>query len=191
MMANGAEDQTTSQIDFMCKTSRFFCQKSDLFEMVTIPFGNGNYSFKIVRPTEGVSISECQKALSGGKWNQFINSSVTGKKLEINLPKFDVEFNNNIKNTLGAMGMKKAMSERDFYLVSPGGVKIDYVQHGAHFKVDEEGAEAAAATAVIEAATAWYDPSEPVPFYLDHPFIYLITEKESGAILFIGCVKSL
>lgn len=94
------------------------------------------------------------------------------------------------------MGMQKAIHTTDYYFAFPRGLKITNILHKAHFKIDEEGAEAAAVTGIDIDTTTPGEENGPEseklrPFYLDHPFIYLITEKDSGAIIFIGCMKSM
>ncbi len=91
------------------------------------------------------------------------------------------------------MGMRKAMNCQDYFFAAPQGLCVDDIIHGAHFRINEDGAEAAAVTVILEVTTnvEETEPRKPQPFYLDGPFIYLITEKESGAILFMGCINKL
>jgi len=183
------------QTEFMNAINWYNTRKSENMEIVTIPFGCGNYNFQIIRPNDGVSIESCRQSLTSGKWNQLMEATPTAKLLDVKLPKFDIEYSNSIKWLLADMGMEKAVNTADYFFAFPGGLEIENILHKAHFKIDEEGAEVAAVTGIMIDAIAPDDgqvaPREPEPFHLDHPFIYLITEKESGAILFIGCVKEL
>jgi len=90
--------------------------------------------------------------------------------------------------TLEEMGMKKAFSEdADFSgMTGKKDLFISDVIHQAYVEVNEEGTEAAAATAVIMKLSAVLDEPKTPVFNADHPFIYLIREKASGNILFIG-----
>jgi serpin B len=69
-----------------------------------------------------------------------------------------------------------------------GGVKIDQIRHQAIIEVAEEGTEAAAATAVVMRKAMSIPPKrqEPVPFIVDHPFLFFVVDDASGAILFQG-----
>lgn len=187
-------DKTISQADFMTATHLFTLRSDDMTESIDIPFGNGNYNFRIVRPKDGHSVSDCAKNLIEDKWNPQ-NKRRTTELLELKLPKFDISLNQEIKENLAELGMAKALETTDYYFAAPQGLNVGKILHQARFSVNEKGAEAAAVTDIeIEpGAPAGYQPEgkEPRPFHLDHPFIYLITEKSSEAIIFIGCVNKL
>ncbi len=184
-----------SKVDFM--NAKKYCEsrKTGKMEMITLPFGNGNYDFCIVRPNDNVGIDECIGDIKSN-WNEIASAKPSVEYLKVKLPKFDAEYANDIKSLLASLGMPKAMNLPDYYFAYPKGLQVEQVRHKARLRIDEEGAEAAAVTSIDLADTDNPDgpttqSPEPRPFYLDHPFIYLITEKESGAIIFMGSVKSL
>ena len=75
----------------------------------------------------------------------------------------------------------------DFSLMADGGLAVSRMFQKAKIDVAEEGTKAAAVTAAMIVTTSLYQPKpREVNFYADHPFIYLIKERSSGAILFIG-----
>ena len=88
------------------------------------------------------------------------------------------------------MGMPTAFSgAADFSgMTGSPDLFIDEVIHKAFVSVDEAGTEAAAATAVIMKLTA--TPEEPVNVAIDHPFIFLIRDIETGTILFVGRIMN-
>jgi serine protease inhibitor len=89
------------------------------------------------------------------------------------------------------MGMGIAFSSAaDFTGINRGGgLNIDYVKHKSFIEVNEEGTEAAAVTVVAIVETSVGETSK-VPFYVDRPFLFAITEKSTGAVLFMGTVKN-
>jgi serpin B len=105
------------------------------------------------------------------------------------MPKFEYESAFSLGDTLAGMGMPLAFDEdfADFSgMTDRQALFIGNVIHKAFVAVDEEGTEAAAATAVImDLATAMMPENE---LYIDRPFIYFIRDVESGQILFIGRV---
>ena len=107
------------------------------------------------------------------------------------MPKFKFETKYFMKRTLMDMGMPKAFTWPGANFSGMDGTDllyIDEVIHQAFVEVNEEGTEAAAATVVIMKAGSVGPPS-PIPvFRADHPFIFLIQERESGSILFMGRV---
>ena len=107
----------------------------------------------------------------------------------ISLPKFEFDTKYFMKDTLRAMGMPTAFSMSADFSGMDGTLNlyIDKVIHQAYIKVDEEGTEAAAATAVIVNEKGIGTPTTNT-FRADHPFIFIIQEKETGNILFMGRV---
>ena len=117
-------------------------------------------------------------------------SSLTMKEIDLSLPKFEFEFEVSCKQLLYNLGMVDAFEPltADFSgMVNPVDSRpwIDQVYHKAFVAVDEEGTEAAAATAVVMTDTA---VPEPIVMVLDRPFIFIIRDNITGAILFMGRV---
>jgi serine protease inhibitor len=95
-----------------------------------------------------------------------------------------------LNDILTEMGMGVAFtSAADFTGINrEGKLRIDYVKHKSFIEVNEEGTEAAAVTIVaIERFSAG---PQKIPFYVNRPFFYAITEKSTGAVLFMGTVKN-
>jgi len=106
------------------------------------------------------------------------------------MPKFEFDSSFGLKKTLSEMGMPVAFSaDADFSgMTGKKNLFISDVIHKAFVSVDEAGTEAAAATAVIMELTAI--PEESIEVTLDRPFIFLIRDIETGAILFVGRVMN-
>jgi len=102
------------------------------------------------------------------------------------MPKFEFDSEFSLKKTLSAMGMPIAFSgDADFSGITGNReLWIADVIHKAFISLDEEGTEAAAATAVVMPRLSI--PEEPVEFNVDRPFIFLIRDIETEAILFVG-----
>jgi serpin B len=100
----------------------------------------------------------------------------------------------NLGRMLFAMGMRDAFDDHraDFSGISPVAIKdhlhISAVLHKAYLAVDENGAEAAATTAVLMLGGG--RPQEPAVFRADHPFLVLLRHNPSGTILFMGRVMN-
>ena len=110
------------------------------------------------------------------------------------MPKFKDERRYSLRETLNKLGMNLAFTnDADFSgmvekpVVDGNALCIDYVVHQAFIELDEEKTEAAAATAVgMMRMTAVIDPEPVIEFNADHPFIYCLTDDQTGAILFMG-----
>ena len=114
------------------------------------------------------------------------------RPVEVDLPKFNISYTVDLKKPLQKLGMEDMFDERiaDFSgITERHRLAVDQVQHEAVVKVDEEGTEAAAATAV--SAAVWTSGalySEPVRFIVNRPFIFFIRDKPTGMLLFVGKV---
>jgi serine protease inhibitor len=117
-------------------------------------------------------------------------SQMQEKKLDaINLPKFEFDTKYTMNQHLINLGMPTAFTgNADFSgMTGKKDLYIAFVIHQAYVKMDEEGTEAAAATAVGGFATS-AGPSHSIIFNADHPFLFIIQEKQTGNILFMGRV---
>jgi serpin B len=108
------------------------------------------------------------------------------RQVTLTMPKFEFESSFGLKEALSEMGMPVAFSASADFSGMTGNrdLFIADVIHKAFVSVDEAGTEAAAATAVVMAMTAV--PDTPVEVTVDHPFVFLIRDIETGTILFVG-----
>lgn len=113
--------------------------------------------------------------------------------VDIKLPKFDVEYKNNLNDTLIALGMDDAFnpSSADFSNINQdNSIFVSEVLHDCVVKVDEEGTEAAALTAImLEATSMPIVPETVTEFHIDKPFIFVIQDNSSDMMLFIGEIQ--
>lgn len=118
-----------------------------------------------------------------------LQQSATFRRVMVYFPKYTLETKYSLPDTLGAMGMPTAFTGNADFSGMDGtkNLFIGDVIHQAFVDVNEEGTEAAAATAVVMRQNAPPANPEPVPvFRADHPFIFIIQDDETGAILFMG-----
>ncbi|HYD90681.1 MAG TPA: serpin family protein, partial [Flavobacterium sp.] len=133
------------------------------------------------------SLDDIINSLTNEKWDLWTSSLDTTHGMHLYLPKFELEYEVQLKEPLSEMGMGVAFTDfADFTGINEaGGLMIDEVKHKTYVKVDEEGTEAAAATSVGVVIT-----SLPPSFTVDKPFIVAIREKAYGSIIFIGKVMN-
>ncbi len=169
--------------------------------VLELPYEGDEVSMFIFLPELG-EMAELEDNMTIGQLDAWMASRSTTQgsiKIALALPKFKVETTYTMSNILQDMGMPYAFSSKnaDFSGMAetyPEKLYITQVIHKAFVEVDEQGTEAAAATAVIIGASITtsvniYVP--PVPFVVDHPFIFTICENSTGAILFMGRVNEL
>lgn len=199
------ESKDTKDLDFFINGATIkvptMRQQADLnyfegedFEAVEMPYNQGNFNCIVLLPEVGKTVLDISSQLSFANWTAWIDQfRVHDVKLEI--PRFKYEYEEkNIKPVLTSMGMGIAFDENlaDFSRInSDHQLFISKIIHKTFIETNEEGTEAAAVTSV-EVGTTSVNPDEPQPVYLqvNRPFIYLITEKSSQTILFIGVVNN-
>lgn len=181
-------DKTVSSVQMMNKvvTVRFSDnEKSTAFE---IPYGKNAYCMKVIMPkTDGFtpdeySINEIDKCLYNNEKSL----------ISLSFPSFKLEDDYMLKETLMTLGVKRAFSRNDaqFGAISSAPLYVDMIKQKAIVSVDCEKTSAAAAT-LISMETSSGDEIDPIPVVVDRPFYFIIEEKSSGIILFIGKVAKL
>jgi serine protease inhibitor len=111
-------------------------------------------------------------------------------RLELSLPKVDVRAKFNLKSTLRQLGVERMFTrEADFSGLSPDErMFVDDVVHEAVLRVDEEGLEGAAATAITFRTVSIEIPADPIVVTVDRPFLLAVRHARSGAIYFLAQV---
>lgn len=173
-------------VDMMKNNEDFMYQENDDFSAVCLPYGNGAYSMTVILPEKGKTLSEVVQTLDGSSWNAFIRSMVRCN-VDIWLPKFETKYHIKLNDILSAMGMPSSFDAgfADFKAMSDYALCLSFVQQDAIIKVDEEGSEAAVVSSAGMVPTS-VGPGTRVVFHADRPFLYLITETSTGAVLFAG-----
>lgn len=152
-----------------------------------LPYAGESAVMTVLVPDAG-RFEEVESQLNGAMFKEML-ANLAPADVTLRMPKFEYESSFMLSDTLASMGMPLAFDENraDFSgMTDQQALYIGNVIHKAFVAVDEEGTEAAAATAVImEGASAVMPENE---LYIDRPFIYFIRDVESGQILFIGRV---
>jgi serpin B len=151
---------------------------------VELPYDGDELSMVILTNKTG-SFSDFESYLSWSVVNDIIDG-LQNTRVALTMPKFEFESEFGLKETLTAMGMEVPFTDSADFSGMTGNrdLYIQDVVHKAFVSVDEAGTEAAAASGVIVGIVSM--PPEPVTVTLDHPFIFLIRDIETGAILFVG-----
>ncbi len=157
--------------------------ETDDFQAVDLPYGNGQFSMTILLPKPDKRVNDLIDAISPEDWTQWMTSFST-QNVHLNMPRFKVEFEMKLNDVLKALGMGIAFSgAADFSNINRDAeLFISLVLHKTYVEVDEEGTEAAAVT-VVELREF---SSGVTTMVLNRPFIYVIRERVSNTIVFMG-----
>jgi serpin B len=181
-------DGSGEEVPFMKMEADVMYHYNDLFEAIELPYGKGDYSMIVVLPAEGKTTKQVIAQLNPENWESWLGQFYLRQGLEIHLPKFRFEYEKGLKEVLSMLGMSVAFSpvEADFSKInSLHRLFISRVKHKTFIEVDEEGTEAAAVTAVAITLTSIQPPNI---FQANRPFVFIIKENTSNAILFAGRV---
>jgi serpin B len=160
-----------------------------------LDYAERSLSLIVVLPQEVEGIDRVAEGLDAAELTGLIAAlrGARPKLVALALPRFKATSSADLAAPLQAAGMRLAFSDAaDFSGMTGGGarvagLKIAAVKHRAVIEVDERGTEAAAATSAVMAPTsALLDPPQPVPFVVDRPFLFLVVDNASGAVLFQG-----
>ncbi len=152
-------------------------------QLVSLPYKGGALDMVLVVPDERDGLAAVEKRLPGelDRWLARLESG----EVDLYMPRFKATFSTSLNEVLKSLGMARAFTDKaDFSGISAVPIYISEAIHKAFVDVNEEGTEAAAATAIMM-NTADATPRNAT-VRADHPFIYLIRERASGAILFMG-----
>jgi serpin B len=173
-------------VPMMKQTESFGYTDGEGYQAVELQYDGGELSMVILLPETG-NFQAFEEGLQAQKVDDII-SDLQPTHINLTMPHFEFDSEFSLKDTLADMGMPVAFSGGADFSGMTGNPElfISDVIHKAFVAVDEAGTEAAAATAVIMRLTAV--PEHPLEFTIDHPFIFLIRDIETGAILFVGRV---
>lgn len=162
--------------------------KQNGVQAVELLYGDSAFSMVLVAAEQGVSLTPAIEMLEPAKWNSLMASLATGRVM-LRMPKFKFTYEQTLNTTLTALGMGIAFDEgrADFTRianVAPRRLYISRVQHKTFIDVHEKGTEAAGATAVGVGVT-----SLPPELAFDRPFLFVIRERSTGTLLFVGRVN--
>jgi serine protease inhibitor len=179
-----AGDGSTRQVMMMSRNGKVEYGQGDGFKAVRLPYGSGKISMYCILPEETVSINEFIASLDAEKWNIIKNSISEREQVQLQLPRFKLEYGiKNLNDSPTALGMGKAFTDTADFSGIREDICISRVLHKAVIEVNEEGSEAAAATVVEIRETA---AVEPLAFIADRPFVFIISDDDTGTILFMG-----
>ena len=170
-------------VNMMSLKDTFMYYEDETAQYLSMPYGGKAFSMTVMLPVEGKSTDSLLVGFDATKW-QNIQTGMTGREVQVFMPRLKVENKFKLKETLEDMGMPVAFTPMaNFSGISDTPVMISDIIHKTYVTVDEEGTEAAAVTAVQFEYTSI---PEYKLFNVNRPFVFIISEKSTGVILFAG-----
>ncbi|KAK8774184.1 hypothetical protein V5799_011277 [Amblyomma americanum] len=186
--------QMIKEIHMMHKQSKFkIAECNDLnVNAVEIPYKGDRTSMVILLPGEIDGLEKLEAALTPSKLSVILEG-LRSTAVDLSLPRFKVEHNVNLMTVLQSMGVRKLFAhEADLSGISgKKDLVVSAAFHKAFVEVNEEGTEAAAATALLIRKKMCLNITSPFPFVVDHPFMFFIRSHDPDVILFAGSVRDI
>jgi serpin B len=175
-------DDSTVSVPMMTRDDDILYARGDGFEIVRLPYGDhGRFAMEIFLPDGPLN----EFRLNADRWGEAV-AALSEQRLLLAVPRFELEYATDggaLDEALAALGMGLAYSpDSDFRRMSAADPWLSTVMHKTYIRVDEEGTEAAAVTGGVVAVSA------PPEFRVDRPFLFTISDADTGAILFLGAV---
>ena len=162
------------------------------FQAVAIPYKSGELSMVVLLPNAVEGLPAFERSLTASNVQKWLTGGWRNNEIVLTLPKFKMRSQFELADALTGLGMEQAFKEgaADFSgMTGKRDLWISAAVHKAFVDVNEEGTEAAAATAIgMRSMAMAYEPP-PIMFRVDHPFVFLIRDNRSGGILFMGRVS--
>ena len=177
------------KVSMMRRTSETGFMQDDKIQAVELPY-RGDFSMVVLLPLKSDSFDAMEKSVTAAAINNWTAALVT-QTVDVSLPRFAMKCSYVLNKPLISLGMSDAFDpdRADFSgISSQERLEFDKVSHKTFVQVDEQGTEAAAVTSVTMAPAAAHRVEQVAVFKADHPFLFLIRQRSTGAVLFIGRV---
>lgn len=178
-------DGSRKQVPMMNQKGLFPYYEGAAMQCIELPYGNGAFGMVMLLPAAGSSVDELITGLDVEDYNAAI-AALRELEVVVKLPRFRQECEFELNDPLANLGMRRIFEPGGNLsgIADDSGLCVSVVKQKTFVEVNEQGTEAAAVTLIGDITTSL--PAAPPTFFADRPFVYLIREKSTGAILFIG-----
>ncbi|PIG92120.1 serpin family protein [Gloeocapsopsis sp. IPPAS B-1203] len=174
------------QHPMMSQTGRYRYYENEQFQAVSLPYGKGRLSLYVFLPSENSNLTSFYQQLTSANWEKWL-TQFNQREGSIRLPRFQMEYDLTLNDTLKALGMEVAFEDSADFSAMGDNLTLSEVKHKTFVEVNEEGTEAAAVTSGrVMAVSAPIDP--PFQMVVNRPFFCAIRDNQTGTILFMGSI---
>lgn len=179
------------QVPMMSQTSRFNYAEYQGCQLVELPYQGGRYAMYVVLPATGMTVDQMVPYISESLYTQAMGMMAPAK-VKLTMPKVKLETSLVLNKALQEMGIRTAFtSAADFKgIAEMGPLVLDQVKQKCYIDISEKGTEAAAVTSIGVRLTS-ARPENIVTMNVDRPYLFFISDRTNGNILFAGKVVAL
>lgn len=180
-------DGTTKKVSMMEQTSHFEYAEGDDCQVICLPYKGGEataFAMYVVLPKEGTSLQKVLSTLNRKKWKSL---SFSSEKVHLQLPKWESDYSTSLNESVKALGAKRLFtSKANFQKISKSPLRVGSINQKTVIRVDEQGTEAAAVTAISMVTSALPRPEKIYEMNVNRPFLYILVEEGKDLPIFIG-----
>ena len=180
------ENETIKQ---MIRDGAFSVAQISDADVVELTYGNGAYVMDVIVPTNGSKINEWISQLTYAKYNEMVSKLGSEQGVKLFLPKFVAKSKSDLIPILKQLGLNHLFNKTDLSGITETPMSITQYVHQMNVTVDESGTKVESATGAVGGYTSFLSDSKE--FIVDSPFIYMVRERSTGAILLIGKVQTM
>lgn len=181
------ESDESSLVDMMVKEDTVGYEKNNMAAYIDLPYGDGAFSMTVILPNDGETTIDVIQNLTNSDFETILGS-MKSTKVKIELPRFKTENEYFLNSTLQSMGMQRAFTKSAQFdeIADLKPLYVDFVKQNTYIEVTERGTKAAAVTTIGMITSSAPEVDTTPLFMVNRPFIFVIREKTTGVILFIG-----
>ncbi|PRD22298.1 UNVERIFIED_CONTAM: Neuroserpin [Trichonephila clavipes] len=186
---NNGDEDNYEQVDMMHLKENFLYVEKESYKALELPYKGEDISMLILLPNSKDGLSNLENSLNS-TFIQDLKQGMRKRKVEVALPKFRLEYSKSLKQQFQSLGMNKIFNAGAHLdgINDSKQLLVSEIVHKAVLIVNEEGSEAAAATAVVMMRCSLSMCPE---FIVDHPFLFVIYNSKNNLIYFMGRVNAL
>ena len=183
-------DGSKVAVPLMYQSEKFDYAEEPGLQVLAMPYKGRDLIMTVVLPRETAGLPELEERLAVDSFRKW-RDGLSYQKVRVTFPRYKYSAGFELGDVLRGLGMTDAFDPAKADFSGMDGTRqlfVSNVIHKAFVDVDEKGTEAAAATGVVMSLAAAPMPDEPKEFRADHPFLFYISDRQSGAVLFLGRV---
>ncbi|HEY1661808.1 MAG TPA: serpin family protein [Verrucomicrobiae bacterium] len=183
---------SVEQVPMMEKQAYYPYQEGNGFQAVEVSYQGDRLQMILFLPATNSSPQQLLNQFNGDTWRNKILPGFEDRRGDLAFPKFTLNYDVTLNDSLEALGMKSAFSKdnANFSAMALEPLCISEVKQKSYVAVDEEGTEAAAVTTVVMESAAAMEPINTFNMTVDRPFFFVIADSQTQAILFMGIVNN-
>lgn len=175
------------RVPTMHQTISALYNETDDYQSVILPYGNEAFRMIVILPAKSSSVSNVLALLHDGELTAVRHPENGGTSVDLSLPRFSATYFSDLSGQLSEMGLAEIFnSDAEFGNLTDSKVHLGSFNHGMRIKTDESGTKVETITYIPGMTTA---PGPSVKMTVDRPFVFLIDEVSTGAILYAGVIN--